>query len=94
MDVHAACRAHRRQAPVLGQAALVKGMAGFMQDAHQAGGEIVFVVASGDAEIIRGAAGKRVRRDIQPAAFEIKAEGRHEAHANLALGCERERAFG
>jgi hypothetical protein len=32
--------------------------------------------------------------DVQPAAAEIKAEGSHEAHADFALGCERERAFG
>ena len=72
---HAARLADRLAAPVLGQAALVLGVAAFVQHAHHGREEVFLVVARGDAAVLWRAAAEGVQGDIQPPAAEIEADG-------------------
>ncbi len=92
MDRHAARRADRLQAPIHRQVALVERVPGLVQNAHQRLGEIVLVVAGGDAHVVGGAAAKRMGADIEPAMREIEADPLHQARRRPALRRDRERA--
>jgi hypothetical protein len=56
------------------QALLVTGMAGFMDDAHQALHEVIFPVAGGNAHIFRYATAEGMYADIQPASIKIESQ--------------------
>ena len=94
MDVHATGFADRLAAPLFRQVLLIQSVAGFMQDAHQASGKICFVIAGGDAQIIRRATGKRMQANIKPALAEIKSELGHQLLTEDALLHFRKRALG
>src|SRR3546814_5457524 len=87
---HAARLADRLQAPFLRQAALVHGMAGLVQHAHDGRHEVVLVVARGDAHVIGHAAAEGVQRDVEAAMTEIEADGGHEAAGQRLLLPARE----
>ena len=94
MQAHAARLADRLMAPFGGQAALVKRMAGLMQNGHDGRAKIAFVVARGDAHILGHAAAKRVMALVQPAMREIEAEALHQRPRKLALASRGEGSGG
>ena len=91
MHAHAARLADRLGEPVMRAALFIDGVAAFMQHAHQRAGEIGFVVAGGDADILGGAAAERMGADIEPAARGVEADGLHQPLAQGALRVVRER---
>src|SRR5712671_7152071 len=76
---HAAGAADRLQAPRSGEAALVEGMTGLVQNSHQGARKIALVIARRDPYIVGRAAAKRMGADIEPAMSEIEANPLHEA---------------
>ena len=93
VDAHGDGLADRLVAPGRRQAALIHGVPGLMEDGHQALGEILFVIARGDAHIIGGSAGEGMAAFIESAMVEIEADGGHHSFAEGALGVEGEGAF-
>ena len=85
MYAHGARTPHRQVQRVARQALLVARVAGLVDDAHQAGRKGSLVVARGDAHVLRHTAAKRVRGNIQPAAFKIKTQQAHHFHTQRAL---------
>ena len=77
VDRHAAVLADRLQPPVGRQAALVHGVAGLVQYAHQSLGKVVFLVARGDAHIVRHTAAEGMQAGIHAAMVEVEANRRH-----------------
>ena len=88
---HAAGIANRLTAPDSRQALLVERVAGFVEHGEQRREVVPFVVARGDARIVRLAAAERVVTDVQATALEVEAEGAHQglAEGGLALGGKR-----
>ena len=93
MQRHAARAADRLVPPLRGQPGRVLGVAGLVQDGVEPGQEVRFVVAGGDADVARRAAGEGMVADIEPAAVEIEAERRHEPAAERLLPAGRERSL-
>jgi hypothetical protein len=75
------------------QALLVAGVTRLVDDAHQAGDELLLVVARGDAHVRRHAAAERVAAHVEPAVGKIKAEQPHHLLAERLLRRNRERAL-
>ena len=88
---HAPRIADRLAPPVARQTGLVETVTGLVQHAHERAGEILLVVARGDAHIVGGAAGEGVRRDVEPAVMEVEADPADQLLAELALRLDRER---
>ena len=85
MGRHAAGLAHGPVRPLLGQALLIKAVAGFMENAHEGGEEFTRGVARGHAHIGGHAAAEGMVRDIKAAMGEIKTDGFHHGFAQRLL---------
>ena len=85
MHGHAARRSVGPVGAFLGQALFVLGVAGFVQDAHQRGQELVGAVARRHSHIGRHAAGEWVVRDVEPSMGEVEADGFGQVDAEGAL---------
>jgi hypothetical protein len=90
---HAARLADRLQAPVARQAALVHRVAGLVQHAHEGDGEVVLVIAGGDAHVVGHATAEGVQGYVEAAVLEVEADGGHEAAGQSLLPFARERPF-
>ena len=93
MQPHAARGADRLKPPLGRQAALVEGMPGLVQCAHQRLREIRLIVARGQSDIVRDAAAERMRALVEPTMREIEADPLHQGQRGAALGGERERSL-
>ena len=93
VNAHGARLGHRLAEQCARQALLVACVARLVDDAHQAGDELLLVVARGDAHVRRHAAAERVAAHVEPAVRKIKAEQPHHLLAERLLRRNRERAL-
>ena len=93
MDAHRARTTDRQVHAVARQILLVARVSGFMNNAHQAAHEVVFVVARGDAHILGHAAAKGMGREVEPTGGKVKPEQGHEFQPQCALLLDRERTL-
>lgn len=93
VNAHGARLGHRLTQQLARQALLVTGVTGFVDYAHQAGDELLLVVAGGDAHVGRHPAAERVAAHIEPAVGKIEAEQPHHLLAERLLGGDGEGAL-
>jgi hypothetical protein len=91
---HAARAAHGLVQPLAGEVLLVLGVPGLVQDAHQRLGEVVLVVAGGDADVAGDAAAEGVVADIETAVIEVEADPLHQLDPQPALALDGEGSLG
>ncbi len=94
VDGHGARLTRRLAQPLARQPLLVAGVAGLVDDAHQARDKLLFVVARGHAHIGGHPAAKRMGADIEAALVEVKADERHHLEPERLLLLSREGAGG
>ena len=68
-------------------------MAGLVHYSHQGRPEIGLVIASGDPDIVRGAAAERVKADIEAAMMEVEPESLHQLNGDPPLAVYRKGPF-
>ena len=93
VNAHGTRLGHRLAEQCARQALLVTRVTRLVDDAHQAGDELLLVVARGDAHVRRHAAAERVAAHVEPAVSKIKAEQSHHLLAERLLRRNRERAL-
>ena len=94
MQGHRSRVRHRLAEPVARQVLLIAAVAGFMHGSHQAAQEVVFAEARGHAHILGHATAERVRADVEPAGFKVKAQEPHDLLTQHPLRRQREGADG
>ena len=89
MDAQRNGFARREAVPIGAQALVVDAVAGFVQRAEKAPGKMMFVVACGDAAIVRSLGGtKGMGRWVEPAAVEIETDVLTHVEGKTFLGID------
>ncbi len=94
MHRHAAGHPDRLVQPVARAALLVEGVPRLVHHPHQGLGEIVLVVAGGDAHVAGGTAAEGMQRHVQPPTGEVEARRAHQPLAQRLLVGDGEGSHG
>jgi hypothetical protein len=85
VDAHTASSTHRISAIRLRQPLLIDRVTRLVDDAHQALGELIFIIAGRDAHIAGSTATEGVKAHVEATMIKIKAEHLHHLQPELFL---------